>query len=557
MAFSLSLLTATLPGIFRGAALRAGVLSRLASGTAKAVLVGLLMLGGAVAPAAAQVQRSFLNLGFELPNLTNAGCRVYIGDSQVPGWITSAPAQGTEKSPSNCTPLVLNPTNGRIIEIWRGPRTGVTAREGQQFAELNAAVFSRLSQTVCLVPNEAVGWSFSHRGRSSDTVADVAAFLIGSQEIARVQTTNDGDGGVVSTTLGAATDAAATNGWRDYSGSFVEPGSGGTTNIGFNAVSSFGNDPTSGNFLDNIQVHLLPFVELGKASFSTLEGTSVDVPSIRVLGVVPPGGMTINVTVDGGSAALGSRYHTPGDATSFSVTIPAGDYGTGQYFDLGFTAPVDGQTNADETVEFSLQESADYLIKAIEVCGGVPQSSGTWTIRDNVPALSLVKTGTLADTNSDGGPSVGDVITYRFALTNTGNVPLTNVTISDLLPNLTITGGPLASLAVDATDSTTFTGTYAVTSGDIGAGSITNTATANATPQGGGSLPSNPSSVTIPLATAPAIEIVKSGALNDGNRGFAAVGDVITYSFLVTNTGNVPLRNVTITDSFLPTPISG
>ena len=50
-----------------------------------------------------------------------------------------------------------------------------------------------------------------------------------------------------------------------------------------------------------------------------------------------------------------------------------------------------------------------------------------------------------------------------FTVTNTGNVTLTNVTVTD--PGVTMLGGPIASLAPGAVDNATFTASYIIYSG--------------------------------------------------------------------------------------------
>src|SRR4029453_19368939 len=99
------------------------------------------------------------------------------------------------------------------------------------------------------------------------------------------------------------------------------------------------------------------------------------------------------------------------------------------------------------------------------------------------PSISVTKDGTYFDKNTDGVTNVGDEVRYNFVVRNTGNVALTNVTVTD--NNATVSGGPLASLAVGATDRTTFTALPTITQTDINAGIVYNLATATGTPPTG------------------------------------------------------------------------
>jgi gliding motility-associated-like protein len=155
------------------------------------------------------------------------------------------------------------------------------------------------------------------------------------------------------------------------------------------------------------------------------------------------------------------------------------------------------------------------------------------------PAVTLVKTGVL---NPD-----KNTISYTFKITNTGNVTLQNLTLRDLkMPGLR----PAASLAPGA--STTLTADYTITQAEKDAGKVTNTATASGVSPANtevtdisGTDQANDAVTVIPLAEAPALSLLKTAALNDGNH-------TITYTFTITNTGNVTLKNLQLTDAKIP-----
>ena len=87
-----------------------------------------------------------------------------------------------------------------------------------------------------------------------------------------------------------------------------------------------------------------------------------------------------------------------------------------------------------------------------------------------LPSVALVKTASI-----NGTGILGDVITYTFTVTNTGNTTLTNIVITDPMVGLVLSGNPIASLAEGASSSV-ITGTFTITQADIDTGSITNSA---------------------------------------------------------------------------------
>lgn len=170
-------------------------------------------------------------------------------------------------------------------------------------------------------------------------------------------------------------------------------------------------------------------------------------------------------------------------------------------------------------------------------------SSITAPISTPAPALTLAKTGALADTNSNAQADAGERITYSFTARNTGNVTLQNVAVSD--PRVTGITPTSTQLAPGAT--ATFTSAaYTVTQADIDAGTaVSNTATVS-----GRTLAASPTTVTAsstattPIRYAPSISLTKNGALTAGSTA----GATIAYSFTVANTGTASLSGVSISD---------
>ena len=147
-------------------------------------------------------------------------------------------------------------------------------------------------------------------------------------------------------------------------------------------------------------------------------------------------------------------------------------------------------------------------------------------------------------------PSAGDDITYAFTVTNTGNVTLSNLIVTD--PLVTVAGGPLASLAPAAVDASTFSAVYTLTQADIDAGSLLNTATV-----AGSSGTTTVTATDTDLQTfahAPAMTLTKS--LAGGQSAYVQVGETATFTITITNTGNTTITSGSVVDSWNPADLT-
>jgi len=97
----------------------------------------------------------------------------------------------------------------------------------------------------------------------------------------------------------------------------------------------------------------------------------------------------------------------------------------------------------------------------------------------------------------------------------------------------------------------TATTVHTVTSDDVTAGQVTDTATATGTDNSGNtSPPSDPATAVVPTEpAAPAVLVLKIATVSPASDQQAArLGDTISYHYVVTNTGNVNLASVAVSD---------
>src|SRR5690625_1199141 len=162
---------------------------------------------------------------------------------------------------------------------------------------------------------------------------------------------------------------------------------------------------------------------------------------------------------------------------AFTYTITQNDINDGGVWNLAIVTgndpddePVEDESEDPEPLE---EDDPDYDPECPD-CTFVPLEES--------PSIHLLKSGAYVDANEDGIVNPADEIHYTFVVTNTGNVPLTDVTVTD--PLVTVSGGPI-DLGVGESDGTTFTGVYVVTQADINAGGVYNIATTTGTPPKG------------------------------------------------------------------------
>jgi LPXTG-site transpeptidase (sortase) family protein len=170
------------------------------------------------------------------------------------------------------------------------------------------------------------------------------------------------------------------------------------------------------------------------------------------------------------------------------------------------------------------------------------------TDTETVPAVADAELTLDKSTPTADYDAVGDVISYSYLVTNTGNVTLiAPFTVDDDTATVVDCSSAPASLAPAATF--TCTATYTVTQADLDAGSVVNVAQAHGY-YGLNEIDSNTDTETVPADQTPAIDIRKNIEGPDSQTILS--GSDVTFIIRVTNTGNVTLDIVTVTDALVP-----
>lgn len=278
----------------------------------------------------------------------------------------------------------------------------------------------------------------------------------------------------------------------------------------------------------------------------------------------------INVTNEGGAAGVDV---TVGDQlpTGLSYVSSVADRGS---YDPGTSTWTIGRVEIGETLKLTIvarisagatgtitnaaQVMSNLTPDADSTPGNASQLPGEddddsvdFTLPTEVPSISIIKSTNTVDADVAPGPfiAVGGAVTWTYRVENTGSTALGDVVVTDD-KDVAVTC-PATSLAVGASMTCTATGTAV-------AGAYANIGSVVGTPLDETGEPlvgvdavtdDNPSHY---FGSQPSISIAKSvnGADADSTATAAVVqiGDTMSFTYLVTNTGNVPLTAVAVSD---------
>ena len=135
--------------------------------------------------------------------------------------------------------------------------------------------------------------------------------------------------------------------------------------------------------------------------------------------------------------------------------------------------------------------------------------------------------------------AAGQTIAYNYVLTNTGGVDISSIQLTDDK----VSGITCPATTLAPTASMTCTGNYVTTDADVLARSVTNTATAKGTPASG-TLADATAQATVNLVAQPSWTLTKTPTPTT----YAGAGQTISYSYVLTNTGNVGVSAISVSD---------
>ena len=467
------------------------------------------------------------NSSFEEPILPSNSYKIQ-SQNNVPGWATTA-------------------TTGNI-EQWASVFQGVSAKEGRQFAELNADAVGALYQDLPTTPGQKLVWSLYHRARQgTDTMyVDI------------------GDPGTTGSRQATLTDNVS-SGWVRHTGTYVVPAGQTITRCAFVSGPTGSGNPTVGNFLDDIQFGS-PSCVVATKSVSPASGTAVNPGSVLTYSysLTNQGGsstqalsvtdvLPANVTYVAGSGGANSSYNA---ATRTLTLTPKGVTGTPGVLEAGQTTQVSFQV----TVNTAAAGTSLLNTGSVTETDGYGESSTFSTNTTSTPVNAAADLSITKSFSPDAVTAHLGTTTMTLTAENAGPSEATNVVVTDTFPaELTLITAPAGCDLSDRTYTCRVTGNLGVGVGWVfdfggisptsGTGVVTNSASVNS-----GTFDPNfgNNTATAELkVNAPVNNLTISKTLNSQSSTISA-GEAVAFGFTVFNGGQETLHSVVLTDS-IPT----
>jgi uncharacterized repeat protein (TIGR01451 family) len=205
-----------------------------------------------------------------------------------------------------------------------------------------------------------------------------------------------------------------------------------------------------------------------------------------------------------------------------------------------------GASDTETFTHTITQNDPDPLTNTVTATANGASSGATVSDQDSCSTDVLHTPGIRIQKTCPASGHIGDQITYSITVTNTGNERLDTLVVNDPLLGGSLGKFP-SSLAVGASDTETFT--YTITANDPDP--LTNTVTATAVGADSGTRVTDTDSCDTDVAHTPGIDVEKT-CPTGGN-----IGDQITYSITVTNTGDEALTGVVVNDPLLGGNLAG
>ena len=279
---------------------------------------------------------------------------------------------------------------------------------------------------------------------------------------------------------------------------------------------------------------------------------NVTIENITLTDTLTDASGNVLTLTSGGPSEWGTFNLIPGQIKNLSATysIEQAAADSGRILNT-ITATGDSPNGTDDVSDVSDDPNSTSLAS----------DDPTEVLTDRTPSIEVTKISTITHSDSDVSVGVGDTINYTITVENTGNTTLTDITVSDTIVDsagvgLTLTSGPTYDTSNTATEGTldvgesaTYSATFVITQQAVNAGGVSNTASVTSKDPSGTDVTDSTDIAAEDLIPRTAeMSVVKSASVDDNGDNKYGVGDVIQYTVTVTNTGNVTLTDVDLSD---------